>query len=80
MEIFSKLLGLFRKKEKKNIEKEAREQELYNPKGDEPLCWACQNYILEYQKSSRLQGKRMHSKCLRRLKKIAIKTGSLTDF
>lgn len=78
--LFDKIIKSFRKKEKKSIEKEKFEQKEYNPKGNEPICMACENYILDYERSSRLLGKKIHSKCLRRLKKIAMNDQSFINF
>ena len=78
--LFDKILKVFRKSEKKAIEKEKKEQEQYNPTGKEPVCMACENYILDYERSSRLMGKKIHSKCLRRLKKLAMNDQSFINF
>lgn len=75
----TKIISIFKKKEKKSIEKHAKEQEQYKPTGYEPVCIACDNYILDYDRYSRLEGKKIHSKCLRKLKKIAMNYGTLRD-
>lgn len=71
--ILDKVIGLFRKKKSKRNEEEFQKsyKELQYT-GLEPLCMACQYPIHESQRSRRLEGKRIHSKCFKDIKKMVL--------
>ena len=73
MSFWEEIKKIFQKKEGRNLEQEISEDEL-SYTGEEPVCFACDMAIHESQKSRRLDGKRMHTRCFRKISKI-IKTG-----
>lgn len=79
MNFWTKIAKIFRKKEKSRIEADKKTDALIY-KGDEPLCFACGLPIHSTHRSTRLQGNKYHSKCMRRLKKLAIQEGSFSNF
>ncbi len=79
MNIWSTIRKIFLKKEKKKLDEEFRKTTLRYT-GEETDCWACQLPIHESQFSRRLDGKRMHRTCFKKLKKIATTGGSVDEF
>ena len=71
--------GIFRKQEVVELE-ERLEDDTLEYTGYEPDCWACQMPIHNTQKSRKLQGKKMHRFCFKKIKRIALKGGGVDDF
>ena len=79
MGFWSTIRSIFQKKESDSLEKRFEDDTLTYT-GNEPDCWACQMPIHNTQRSRKLQGKRMHRFCFRKIKKIALKGGGVDDF
>ena len=79
MKIWTTIKNIFLRKEKKRLDKEFENSTLRYT-GEEPSCWACQLPIHESQFSRRLNGKRLHRTCFKKLKKIATSGGSINEF
>jgi len=79
MNIWTKIKEIFLKSNKKKLDEEFQSTKLRYT-GEEPDCWACKIPIHESQFSRRLNGKRMHRTCFKKLKKIAQSGGGLNEF
>ncbi len=79
MNIWNKIKEIFLKKEKKKLDEEF-EKETLEYTGDEPDCWACGLPIHETHFRRKLNGNPIHLTCFKKLKKIALKGGSIDGF
>lgn len=79
MDIWNSIKKIFLRKEKKGLDEQFEKDTLVYT-GEEPDCWACQLPIHDTQFSKRLQGRRMHRTCFRKIKKIALNGGGINDF
>ena len=79
MGFWESIRGIFRKQEDKTLEERFDEDELEYT-GYEPDCWACGMSIHKSQISRKLNGKRMHRFCFRKIKKIAMNGGNIDEF
>lgn len=79
MGFWDEVKRIFQKKEGQNLEETIREDELLYI-GDEPICSACDMGIHETQKSRKLDGKRMHVQCFRKISKIIRSGGGPSGF
>ncbi len=77
MSFWEGIKKIFQKNEAENLEEDIREDELVYI-GDEPTCFACDMGIHSSQRSRRIDGKRMHIQCFRKMTKI-IKNGGGPD-
>ncbi len=79
MGFWEKVKEIFQKKESEFLEDKVRDDNLLY-RGDEPECWACNFPIHKSQRYRRLEGKKMHKTCFKKLKKIAKNGMSLNGF
>jgi len=77
MSFWEEVKRVFQKREIKYLEDKIVEDELTYT-GEEPVCSACDFGIHESQKSRKMNGKRMHTQCFRKISKI-IKSGGNED-
>lgn len=79
MGFWTKIRSIFKKNNEKELNKRFDNDELvYN--GEETNCWACQMPIHDTQKSRKLNGRRLHIFCFRKIKKIALNGGGVDEF
>lgn len=79
--ILNKVIGLFRKKNyKKNEEEFQKSYSRLEYTGEEPICMACNYPIHETQRKKKLDGKLMHERCFKKLKKMVFTGGSINGF
>ncbi len=77
MSFWEEIKKIFQKKEGAYLEDQIEEDILeYN--GEEDICSACDMAIHQSQKSRKLNGKRMHIQCFRKISRI-IKNGGGPD-
>ncbi len=79
MGFLEKIRSIFTKQEEKELKERFESDDLIYT-GYEPECWACQMPIHNTHISRKLQGRRMHRFCFRKIKKIALNGGSVNDF
>jgi len=77
MSFWEEIKKIFQKKEGDYLQREIEDDELQYT-GEEPTCSACDMGIHSSQKSRRLDGKRMHVQCFRKITRI-IKSGGGPD-
>ena len=79
MGFWDKIRRIFTKKESKNLE-ERFEKDDFQYTGDEPVCGACQMPIHGSHRSRKMNGKRLHIFCFRKIKRIALRGGGIDEF
>lgn len=79
MDFWNTIRNIFRRQEEKTLE-ENLESDILDYTGYEPDCWACQMPIHKTQRHRKLQGKKMHSFCFKKIKRIAMRGGTENDF
>lgn len=79
MNFWEEVKRIFQRREGKNLEEEISEDEL-SYTGEEPVCSACEMWIHKSQKSRKLEGRRMHIPCFRKISKIIKNGGGMDGF